>query len=286
MNISVSTYSFNRLLAGKEMTQFDCIAKTMEMGFDAIEFSDILPPEGKSKEEYARVLGAECRKVGLPVSSLTFAADFLNGSQGNTGDEVNRVKKMIDIADILGAKLVRHDAIWTSDQPFDKTLPIAANACREVTGYAQSKGIRTTVENHGYFYQDSDRMEKLYTAVDHPNFGLLLDMGNFLCVDENPAEAIGKLARFAFHAHAKDFHIKSAMHPDPGEGFIKTRSENYLRGSIIGHGNVPVLQCIKALKRVNYAGCLAIEFEGMEDPLQAISISLKNLRRYIAEANN
>ena len=37
------------------------------------------------------------------------------------------------------------------------------------------------VENHGYFAQDSDRVEKLINAVDHPNFGLLLD-GATSCV--------------------------------------------------------------------------------------------------------
>lgn len=38
MKISVSSYSFQQKLDSRELTQFDCIAKAKEMGFDAIEF--------------------------------------------------------------------------------------------------------------------------------------------------------------------------------------------------------------------------------------------------------
>ena len=281
MKTSVSSYSFNKLLSNGTMTQFDCIAKAKEMGFDAIEFVDILVPQGMSKEDYAKTLGQECKKVNLPISSFTFGADFLNGSNGDIQLEINRVKKMIDIAEILGANLVRHDATNGDGRPFDLILPIIADACREVTEYAATKGIRTTVENHGFFCQDSDRVEKLYTAVNHPNFGLLADMGNFLCADEAPDKAFSRIAAYAFYVHAKDFHVKSAMLPDPGEGFFCSRGGNYLRGAIIGHGDVPIKNCLKALKRVGYDGYVAIEFEGMEDPITAINIGLANLKRYI-----
>lgn len=284
MKLSVSSYSFGKLLYSGEITQFDCIRKAKDFGFDAIEFVDILAPEGVSKEEYAEVLSKECKRLAMPVSSFTFGADFLTGSGGDTKLEIERVKTMVDIAAILGTDLIRHDATTGDGRTFDTILPIIADACREVTIYAAAKGIRTTVENHGFFCQDSDRMEKLYQAVNHENFGLLTDMGNFLCADEAPDKAFGRLAPYAFYAHAKDFHVKSAMLPDPGEGFFRSRSGNYLRGAIIGHGNVPVPHCIRALKNAKYDGYVAIEFEGMEEPVQAITIGLNNLRRYITEA--
>ncbi len=284
MKISVSSYSFDKLLFTGKMTQFDCIAKAKEIGFDAIEFVDILAPDGVSKENYAKILSEECKRLNMPVSSFTFGADFLKGSGGNAHTEIERVKKMVDIAAILGADLVRHDATTGDGRSFDTILPIIAHACSEVTIYAALKGIRTTVENHGYFCQDSDRVEKLYNAVGNANFGLLADMGNFLCADEAPEKAFGKIAPYTFYAHAKDFHVKSAMLPDPGEGFFKSRSGNYLRGAIIGHGDVPVLHCIRALKNAGFDGYIAIEFEGMEETINAITIGYNNLKRYIREA--
>ena len=143
-------------------------------------------------------------------------------------------------------------------------------------------GLRTMVENHGYFCQDSDRLEQLVSAVKHPNFGALVDMGNFLCADDDPVRAVGRLAAAAFHVHAKDFHIKSGQWPNPGTGWFQSRGGNYLRGAIIGHGDVPVPQCLRILQRAGYAGAVSIEFEGMEEPLTGIAIGLENLRRFVA----
>lgn len=286
MKVSVSSYSFSQYLQDGRLNQLSCIAKAKEMGFDGIEFVDILPHDGSSAQEYAKKLRAECERLGMAITNFTFGADFLNR---DTQQEIERVKGMIDLAEQLGATSVRHDA--TVGYPagnqdyrgFDYVLPTLADACRQVSEYAASKGIRTMVENHGLFCQESSRVERLIQAVACENFGWLVDMGNFLCADENPAEAVGRAAPYCFYAHAKDFHIKSGNGIDPGEGFFQSRSGNYLRGAIIGHGEVPVVHCLRALKQAGYHGFIAIEFEGMEDALRGISVGLANLKRYIRE---
>lgn len=289
IEIAVSSYSFSPMFRRGELTQLACIEKAKELGFSAIEFSEILPHDNSTKEEYALKLREACRLNGMPVSNFTFGADFLTGSGGDTRKEIERVKKMVDLADILGAKSIRHDV--TRGYPsgegkyksFDSLLQILADACRDVTGYAQKKGIRTMCENHGYFCQESTRVEKLVTAVNHENFGLLVDMGNFLCADEDPQTAVSRVAPYAFYVHAKDFFLKSASEPDPGEGFsFATRAGNYLRGTIIGHGVVPVKACMKTLLQSGYTGYAAIEFEGIEDNLFSLKTSLHNLNKYIA----
>ena len=57
--------------------------------------------------------------------------------------------------------------------------------CRGVTEYAAGKGVRTMVENHGHFVQDSDRCEVLMRTVNHPNFGALVMVrsGNVIRVE-------------------------------------------------------------------------------------------------------
>ena len=280
MKISVSSYSFAKWM--KNRSQLGTIKLAEDLGFDAIEFSDILPHNSSSQEIYAEELRQECEKYEMTVSNFVFPADFINGSGGDTEKEIERVKKMVDIAEILGAKSIRHDATGGINcKSFDSVLPIIADACRIVTEYAQQKGIRTMVENHGYFCQDSLRVEQLFNAVNHPNFGLLCDMGNFLCVDENPVTAVSRVAPYAFHVHAKDFYMKSGNEPDPGEGFFRTRGGNYLKGAIIGQGTVPVVQCLSILKRANYDGYVGIEYEGYEDNLDGVRIGLANLKRFM-----
>jgi sugar phosphate isomerase/epimerase len=288
MKIGVSSYSFSRLVNAGTLAQIDVIHKAKEIGFDVIEFSTIKVPDGKTLPEFAADLRAEAQAVGIEIVNYTIGADFLRGSQGNLEAEIERVKGEVDVAAILGTPGMRHDATfgWPADhvgpKSFEAALPRLAEGCRAVTEYAASKGIKTMVENHGFFCQESARVEKLVTAVNHPNFGVLIDMGNFLCADEDPASAVARLMPFAFHCHAKDFHVKPGTDVAPGKGWFQSRAGNYLRGAIIGHGNVPVLQCLKVLQRDGYQGVLSIEYEGIEDVLQGIQIGHDNLRRMVA----
>ena len=289
MKLGVSSYSFSRLVGDKTLKQIEVIAKAKEMGFDVIEFSTISVPEGKALPAFAKELKAESERVGLPIVNYTIGADFLNGSGGNLQDEADRVKREVDVASVLGVKGMRHDAsggfaaAHKGPRGFDDALPALVKGCREVTEYAATLGIRTMVENHGFFCQDSARVEKLINGVNHPNFGALVDVGNFLCADENPGEAVGRLMPYAFHCHAKDFHVKPGTAFNPGTGWFLSRGGNYLRGAIIGHGDVPLVQCLRILKRAGYDGVLSIEFEGMEDVLLGIETGLANLRRLVEE---
>lgn len=289
MKIGVSSYSFYRLVNGGPMTQLDVIAKAKEMGFDTIEFSTLTLPEGETALSFAPKIRQECDCVGFEIANYTIGADFLTGSGGDLKAEIERVKDEVRVAEILGAKGMRHDATYgfkpehVGPKDFDSALPRLIEGCRAVTEFAAERGIKTMVENHGFFCQDSDRVEKLICGVNHPNYGALIDMGNFLCADEDPAKAVGLLMPYAFHVHAKDFHVKPGTSPSPGKGWFQSRAGNYLRGAVIGHGDVPLVQCLKIMKRAGYDGVLSVEFEGIEDPLEGIAIGLENLRRFVAD---
>lgn len=288
MKICVSSYSFSRLVSSGEMSQLDVIRKAKEMGFDAIEFSKFSLPEGETPLSFAPRVREECEKVGIKVVNYAIWADFINSPAGSWEAEAERLKDEVRVAKILGSPSLRHDVAWglpkdyKGARSFDDAIPVLAKGCRAVTVFAEEMGIRTMTENHGFFSQDSERIEKLVSAVNHPNFGVLLDIGNFLCVDEDPPKAVGRLLPYVFHVHVKDFHTKAGTCPEPGEGWFQSRGGNYLRGAIIGHGDVPVIQCLKLLKNANYQGMLSIEFEGLEDPLTGISIGLSNLRKYVS----
>jgi len=291
MKVGVSSYSYSRLLGQGKMTLMETITESAKIGFDAIEFSGLHLPEGETPLGFAPKVKDACAAAGLSVASYTVGADFINGSGGDLAAEVKRVKGEVDIAHALGVTCMRHDATrgYTPDHKgprgFADAIPRLADGIRQVTAYAQDKGVRTTVENHGYFCQDSARVEALINAVNHPNFGALIDIGNFMCADEDPAQAVGVMAPYCFHLHAKDFHWKPGTAVEPGPGWFKTRAGNYLRGAVIGHGEVPIVQCLRIMKASGYDGVCSIEFEGIEDVLTGIRMGYENLRRYIALAD-
>jgi sugar phosphate isomerase/epimerase len=289
MKIGVSSYSFYNLVSKGLMKQIDVVAKAKEMGFDIIEFSTLTLPEGETPLSFAPRLKEECDRVGIEVGNYTIGADFLTGSNGDWKAEVERLKDEVRTAKVLGAPGMRHDVTrgfakgYAGPKSFDDALPTLIKGCRAVTEFAAELGIRTMSENHGFFAQDSERVEKLINGVNNPNYGVLLDIGNFLCVDEDPAKAVGRLAPYAFHVHAKDFHIKPGTSPNPGYGWFQSRGGNYLRGAIIGHGDVPVVQCLNIVKNSGYDKVISIEFEGLEEPFEGISLGLENLKRFVKE---
>lgn len=285
MKIGVSLYSFHSYAGNDSLGIKGCIDKAKEFGCEGVDFVEW--GGGMTREEYlktAKEYGDYCKEVGVEAVCFCVGSDFLNR---DLEPEIERVKGMVDIAAALGAKCMRHDATpgypntVKTGRSFDAVLPRLAKAYKEVTLYAKQFGLKTCIENHGFFAQDPERVEKLINAVGDDNFGALVDIGNFACADADHAYAVGLMAPYAIHAHAKDFHKKDGSLPAPGEGWFMSRGGNYLRGSIIGHGDVPVKQCIGILQRAGYEGYLMIEFEGMEDPLKGIRIGADNLRRFL-----
>lgn len=288
MKTGISSYSYSKLVKTGEMEYLDVIEKTAEFGFDAIEFSGLPMPEHDERIKFAKVIKKRVSDAGLLLANFATPADMLKGSNGNFKAEVDRVKKEVLVARALGVDKMRHDAAFgfnsgdKSARSFDYYLPRIAEGCREITEFASGLGIKTMVENHGRYSQDSSRIEALVNEVDHDNFGVLLDVGNFMCVDEDSVEAVGRLISYSFHIHFKDFHVKNGSTFNPGPGWFYTRYGTYLRGAIIGHGDLPLSQCMNIIKQYGYDGTLSIEFEGLEEPLFAIETGYKNLKRLIA----
>jgi len=149
---------------------------------------------------------------------------------------------------------------------------------REVAEYAGEKGVRTCSENHGYIYQDPERVLALIKAVGHPNYGWLFDIGNFSVTDRTATEALAYAAPYIFHVHAKDMSIKSGKEIMP-EGYHLTRGGNYWRGTVLGYGDVPVASTLKALKNMGYDGAISLEFEGCEDNLFALRAGISYMKK-------
>ncbi len=272
MKIGVSSYSFyTHMRKTGESLEMVC-TRAKEMGFEGIEFLRLEDPS------IAAALAEHCAKIDLPIIAYTVGADFIkNGLE----EEAERVRKDIDTAKELGAPLLRHDVCYGFDGGWREAVRRVAPAVREVSEYAAERGIRTCTENHGFFLQDADRVEELMLAVNHENYGWLVDIGNFACADEDSLHAVSIAAPYAFHVHAKDFLVKPRRADNPGQGWFKTRHGRYLRGTIAGHGHIPIKACVDILRGTAYDGFLSYEFEGMEDNLPALEAGLAFLRTVI-----
>lgn len=285
MKLSVSSYSFSQYIKAGKMTQLEAVSKTAEMGFDGIEFTDIISKDASLDEQlrYAELLRAEAEKCNIEIVAYLVGSDLYWGGDA----EVERVCGQLAVAKALGAKIMRHDACYKEvcdgkTVSFERMLPVLSERIRRIADCAYSLGIKTVSENHGFTVQDSDRVERLYNAVAHDNYGILLDFGNFACVDENSAIAVSRLAPYAVHVHAKDFHVyRYGTEPKEQDKVIVTRGCNKIVGCAVGDGDIPVAQCIDIVKKAGYDGYITVEFEGLGDCIEEIGKGLAFLKAHI-----
>lgn len=284
MKIGVSSYSFMKHMRDTGCGYKDICDIAKRIGFDGIEFvglhQDFMPG---TEDEFAvaKEIREYCARIGLEIVAYTVGANFL---AEDIEAEMEKVRHCVDVAAELGAPVMRHDIAFSLPNKKRYTWREAAEEMapriRKITRYAASKGIVTCSENHGYIFQDAVRVEHLIRLVNDENYGWLVDMGNFICTDGNILDSVRTAAPYAVHVHAKDFLWKSGKEMKP-EGWGESAGGNYWRGTVVGHGVIPVPQCVKILKKAGYDGYLSLEFEGWEENIPALESGFAFLKSIV-----
>ncbi|KQO18696.1 sugar phosphate isomerase/epimerase family protein [Paenibacillus sp. Leaf72] len=288
MKVGLSTYSLQQALDKKEMTVPDAIRFIAEQGGEHVE----IVPIGYSlidNPELVEQIVQTAKEVGIDISNYAIGANFVahDGPEA-LESEIQAVKQHVDVARALGVTKMRHDVAFRpahegSVAQFEADLPLLVEACRTIADYAAGFGITTSVENHGYYVQSSERIRRLLHETARDNFKTTLDIGNFLCVDEDAVSAVKNNIPYASMVHAKDFYLRPSYR-NPGAGWFQTAHGNYLRGAIVGHGDIDMFEVFRVLKQSGYDGYISVEFEGMEDCRTASKIAMDNVRRFWQEA--
>lgn len=290
-----SSYSFHSKLTAGEMTLpevIDWVAASEGEHLELASLSeqaDAPVPSIASDPAYVDEIREKAASAGVTLSNLAISADFTSRDEAEVTRQVARVKQYVDLAERLGIERMRHDVAGHAGLPgddtplFEQALPSIAAASKEIARYAAGKGITTSLENHGFFVQSADRVRRIIHAVDEPNFRTTLDVGNFVCVDEQPEVSVAQNLPYAMVVHVKDFYIRPAEHA-PGEGWFRSRGGKHLRGAVVGNGDIDLRAVARAIKDSNFSGYAAIEFEGWEDCLIGCSRGIAGAKRLLAEA--
>ncbi len=290
--LAVSTYSLSRWLRDSGQPLEAALDWIAEHEIPAVEFCGLDAKAADQPVKRAGQLRRRCEKLGLKIAGYCTGAELLLGADAQK-QAIEQLKREVDIAAELGVASMRHD-VTTGPKPdapvlvrgrpvrtFAQVLRHVVPAIRAVADHAAARGLRTSLENHGFYMQASARVRALIEAVDHPNFALTIDLGNFLCVNEDPLAAARRLALDAIMAHVKDFHVRPKKTMPPA-GWFATPTPIALRGAIVGHGVLDVPRLLRTLQRAGYKGYLSLEFEGMEEPRFGVEQGLAYLRKVIA----
>ena len=345
MNLGISSYCLSRKLYTGEWTLFDIMdwAKSHECThMEIVPFGlPLFKKDGAPDLDFARRVADHADQIGLPLSAFS-----LNGCVIRPGDdeeqgtasrernvtvayhgtreekyhqEIARIESIMDLARTMGIRKFRSDVCSgahplrrNTPEQFEEDFPTFVRAIRELADYAASIALSVTLENHGLYVNGADRLIRLLRAADRPNLGLTVDVGNFLCVDEDPVTAVGKTIRYADMIHLKDFYIRPAekMVPQngmyvnfpetpnvkprkrpetpeewasaiPSFGYVGTAAgHTILRGAIIGQGDMDLWKILSIIKKSGYEKEISLEFEGMEDCVAGTVYGLEAARYF------
>jgi sugar phosphate isomerase/epimerase len=163
------------------------------------------------------------------------------------------LRRAVDVATALGADAV---SFWSGrppeDSPAEALMDRLAEGCRSLAEYAAERGVRLAFEPEpGMFVDTMDRFAELHARVDHPNFGLTLDVGHLYCTGETPvAPHLRRWRDRLWNVHLED--MRHGVHAH----------------LMFGEGEVDFSEVLAGLREVGYAGGVHVELSrhGHEAP--------------------
>jgi sugar phosphate isomerase/epimerase len=255
VKVSVAGYSFREDLdkPGKpgKMSLFDLTDMAARWRIDAIEPTSYYFL--KDDDEWVVALKRKVFLNGLEISGTPVGNNFCLPPGPELTEQINLVKKWVDICVKLGSPAIRvfagqSDKGRSREQIF-RTL---VDAMKEAAEYAGSRGIFLGVENHGFMTETADDVLRIVDAVKHDWLRINLDSGNF---KKDTYKQFAKLAPLAVICQFKVQAYSPEGKQEPGD-FDKL---------------------VRILREANYRGYVALEYEG-KDPHEQVPVLLKKIQ--------
>lgn len=238
----------------------EMVALAQQMGFSTVELyhnGDLETPD----TEVAKRIAGKAAALNMDICCVSLGADLMDE---DLQTQIQWVKDYIRIAEITGARymhfttfpVLSYDVRGVS---MNKMIRTIAPSVRELCEYAAERNIVCVSEEQGFYMNGIEPLAQLIEEVDHPNFGIVADLGNCLCVDVTPELFVGYFAPVIRHVHVKDMVYKSRPDDIPGVRWLRTRGGNWLHKTELGTGVVDIEKCLSILAAVGYDGCFCLE---------------------------
>ncbi|MGM0829844.1 MAG: sugar phosphate isomerase/epimerase family protein [Bacillota bacterium] len=198
MNYSIASYSFNGLFQQGKMDVFGYLESVkyryhlnsadiwnmMLTSFDEDYLKKIKEAMDEKEMDLAN-LCVDCAEVWDPNTEAR--EKWYQNALGN-----------LRAAEILGARTVRIDMGGRDLEMTDEQFEYTVKRYQEYAKIAHDCGFMVGPENHWGASRVPENIRKVYEAVDHPSFGILLHFDNW-DVDKDNGDRL--CAKYAFHTH-------------------------------------------------------------------------------------
>lgn len=228
-----------------------------ETGFKFVELqaSDLWDKGAsfESAQERATIVSKMLRERGLAVSALAAQNDFLVPGEEAMTFEVERLKKVARLAEIVGTRLLRVDGGWPkADVPQENWMELLIEGFSRCRDFIETQDFKLALDNHGMVTNDADFQIALLKEIGSPNLGANLDTMNYRWAGHELSivnEFYQKIAPWVLHCHLKDG---------------RNSRGNYV-GTALGEGELDLEWAVKCLQNAGYQGVWCVEYEGMKE---------------------
>ncbi len=199
-------------------------------------------------------------------------------------------RRNIDLALDLGCRIVSsHIGVVRAD-PADDLYCRQRDALREVGAYAAAHDAFFAVETGP---EPAEVLKRLLDEVASPAVAVNFDPANFVMVlNADPVAAVGILAPYIVHTHAKDgVHFQACDPERVYEAFARggirqlmAETGNLFAECPLGSGNIDWVEYIRSLRDISYTGYLTIEQEVTSRSPEQTGDAVKFLRKVLNDA--
>ena len=249
--VSIASYSFHKLLQAKMMDVFGYL-ESMKYRYGILN-ADIWNGFIWDMEiaDFKKIRRAMDER-GIELSNLCCDGACPWADDPDEKRELDKMaSRMLDAAEILGAKTVRFDVGIHEDVPSEAQMEYVLKKFSEYAKRGEKGGFIIGPENHWGAARSLAVQKRMYAEINSKNYGILLHLGNWNLAegetfDGNDREA----AKIAVHTHVDYEHAMDA------ENILPPLIENGYKGvfGIEHHREINEYQGTQAqLSKILYA---------------------------------
>jgi len=179
-------------------------------------------------------------------------------------EDVAKTKRMMDLCQLLGAKVLTSHIGRIPEDPNDPGWRTAAAALEEIGAHGDAIGVVFASETGP---ESGAALAKFLKSLKAKCITANYDPANLVMNGFDPVQGAYDLEGLIAHTHAKD-----GNGPGPNRGEVP-----------LGEGQVPWPKYLRALKEIGYDGYLTIEREVGENPSADIATAATFLREQLAK---
>ncbi|MHB0998299.1 MAG: sugar phosphate isomerase/epimerase family protein [Armatimonadota bacterium] len=250
-----------RLKVGAFLSSFrldmrSALAKAQEIGLAGIQFSSIggeVDIENIDERRAAEIIKL-FKDHGLEISSVCGdIGGFTIEDEAVAKDRVERTKKIMDTAKMLGTSIVQSHIGHIPDDLGSRSVAVLSKSLEEIGAYGEEIGVYFASETGP---EPAALLRSFLDNLASPTIKVNYDPANLVMGGFDHIGGVYELKDYIIHTHAKDACRKPDAHGELEQP--------------LGQGEVGFPEYIKALDEIGYNGYYVIEREVGEDPTSDI----------------